>query len=103
MTAPKRLTPEQIAEIKERANLKRRVRRLWAGDLTLDEICEEIAMERDEFLALAATLGLRDRQEPDVYIPTVEQIRIKAAIIRSRWTQAELEARRMPRQDGRLE
>jgi intergrase/recombinase len=103
MTAPKRLTPEQIVEIKERANLKRRVRRLWAGDLTLDEICEEIGMLRDEFLALAATLGLTDRQEPDVYIPTVEQIRIEAAIIRSQWSQAELEARRMPRLDGRLD
>jgi hypothetical protein len=103
MTAPKRLTPEQIAEIKERANLKRRVRRLWAGDLTLDEICDEIGMPRDEFLSLAATLGLVDRQEPDVYIPTVEQIRIGAAAIRSQWTQAELESRRMPRRDGTLD
>ena len=95
MTKPKRLTPEEIAEAKEAANWKRRVRRLWAGDLTMQEICEEIGMPEDEFLAAAASLGLRDRPEPDVYIPTPEQIRLAAAEIRAGWSQAELEARRV--------
>lgn len=94
MTKPKRLTPEEIAAAKDRANWKRRIRRLWAGDLTMQEICEEIGMPRDEFLAAAAALGLRDRPEPDVYIPTPEQIRLAAAEIRAGWSRAELEARR---------
>lgn len=103
MTAKKRLTPEQIAANKEAANLKRRVRRLWAGDLTMEEICDELGMPQDEFLALAASLGLRDRPEPDVYIPSQEAIRLAAAQIRAGWSNAELEARRVSWWRGKLD
>lgn len=103
MSRRRRLTPQEIAVNKERANLKRRVRRLWAGDLTLDEICDEIGMQQDEFLALAASLGLRDRPEPDVFLPTPEQIRIEAAKIRAGWTRVELESRRVSWWRGRLD
>ena len=103
MTAAKRLTPQQIADAKKAANLKRRVRRLWKGDLTLDEICEETGMPRDEFLALAASMGLVNRPEPDVYIPTPEEIRLSAAGIRAGLTQTELESRRVVARRGTLD
>lgn len=103
MTRPKIITPQQAAAAKESANLKRRVRRLWAGDLTLREICEELALGEAEFLALAAGLGLRNRPEPDVYLPTPEQIRLAAADIRAGWSRAELESRRMAGLRGTLE
>jgi hypothetical protein len=103
MTKPKRFTPEEAAAAKESANLKRRVRRLWSGDLTLGEICEELSLGEREFLALASSLGLHDRPEPDVYLPTPEQIRLAAAEIRADWTRAELESRRVPLLRGRLE
>jgi hypothetical protein len=103
MTRPKRLTPEQVAAAKESANLKRRVRRLWAGDLTLGEICEELSLGEGEFLALAASLGLHDRPEPDVYLPTPEEIRLAAAEVRAGWTRVELESRRVPWTRGTLE
>lgn len=89
----RRLTPEEIAANKEVANRKRRLRRLWAGDLTMQEICEEMEMPLEALLAYAATLGLTDRVEPDVYVPTPAEIRQAAARIRFGWTQAEREAR----------
>ena len=103
MTRKKRLSPQQISENKARANLKRRVRRLWAGDLTLPEICDEIGLPESDFLELAASLGLRDRPEPDVFIPTPEQIREAAATIRAGWSRAELESRRVAWWRGRLD
>jgi hypothetical protein len=103
MTAAKRLTPQQIADAKKAANLKRRVKRLWKGDLTLDEICEETGMPSDEFLALAASMGLVNRPEPDVYIPTIEEIRLAAASVRSGWSQTELESRRVVGRRGTLD
>jgi hypothetical protein len=94
MTAPKQLTPEQAAEAQAAANLKRRIKRLWKGDLTLEEIREETGMPVEEFLALAAGMGLVDRPEPDVYIPTADQIRMDTAAIRAAWSKSELESRR---------
>lgn len=103
MTKPKNLTPEQIVEIKAAANFKRRIKRLWAGDLTLIEICEEIGMTEDEFLGHAKLLGLENRPEPDVYVPTLEEIRMAAAEIRAGWPPDVLESRRVVRRYGMLE
>lgn len=103
MTKKRRLTPAEIAANKERANRKRRMRRLWAGDLSMQEICEEMEMPMVDLVAYAATLGLHERVEPDVFVPTPEEIRIEAAKIRMRWTQAEREARLGGRQFGTLE
>lgn len=50
-------------------------------------------MPLEALLAYAATLGLSDRVEPDVYVPTEAEIRMAAARIRMGWTQAEREAR----------
>lgn len=87
------MTPEELATAKERANLKRRVRRLWAGDSSLAEICDEVGMDEAGLRAFAATLGLVDRAEPECYLPSQLEIRLATAQIRSQWTQAEREAR----------
>lgn len=94
MTAKKR--PEEIEANRARANQKRRLRHLWKGELTLEEICEEMEMREPELLAFADSLGLAERPEFDTYIPTPEQIRLAAAAIRAAWSPAELEARRTP-------
>lgn len=87
------MTPEELSAAKERANLKRRVRRLWAGDSSFSEICDEVGMDEAGLRAFAATLGLVDREEPECYLPSPEEIRLATARIRSGWTQAEREAR----------
>jgi hypothetical protein len=75
------------------ANQKRAIRRLWKGDLTTQEICEEIGFTEGMLLAAAAVLNLPDRTEPDVFVPTQEMIRLECAKIRMTWTPAEREAR----------
>lgn len=103
MTKKRRLSPEEIAAGKERANAKRRFRRLWAGDLTTEEICEELGWTLEAVSDFATALGLGERVEPDVFIPTEDEIRIAAAEIRLRWTPAEREARTVAGWSGRLE
>lgn len=95
MTSPsrRRMTPEELQAAKERANLKRRVRRLWAGDSSLAEICDEVGMNEPALRAFAATLGLVERDEPECHLPTPEEIRLEMARIRFQWTQVEREAR----------
>jgi hypothetical protein len=96
MTAKKR--PEEIEANRARANEKRRLRHLWKGEHTLEDICEEMAMGEQELLAFAKTLGLSldERPEIDVYLPSSEEIRLAAAEIRAGWSLAELESRRVP-------
>lgn len=103
MTSRRRLTPEEIAAGKERANAKRRFRRLWAGDLTTQEICEELGWTIEAVHEFAASLGLSERVEPDVYIPSESEIRLVAAQIRMQWTPAEREARMAPRYFGKMD
>lgn len=94
--AKRRLTPEELAEHKERANRKRQLRRLWKGELTDGEIAETMGLSLGELLQFAERLGLPEREESAVYLPTPEQIRLAAAEIRRGWSRAEHEARRMP-------
>lgn len=90
----KRKTPQEIRANKEKANKKRKLRRLWSySDLSFDEVCDEMEMSCQELLSYAKSLGLGDRVEPTVFIPTPEQIRIAAAEIRAGWSQAERESR----------
>lgn len=89
-----RKSPEEIQANKERANRKRKLRRLWSySDLSFDEVCDEMEMTADELRKYAASLGLGEREEPSVYIPTAEQIRVASAEIRSGWSQADRESR----------
>jgi hypothetical protein len=89
----RRLTEEEIARNKKRANEKRKLHRLWAGDSTFAEICEEMAMTADAVHAFAASLGLGERAEPEFYLPSLEEIRLATARIRAGWSQTEREAR----------
>lgn len=92
--ASKRRSEEEIRANKEQANRKRKLRKLWSySDLTFEEVCDEMEMPASELLAFAASLGLPERQEPNVFIPTPEQIRVAAAEIRASWSEADREAR----------
>jgi hypothetical protein len=43
MTQPRRLmTPEELLRSKVGANIKRSLRRLWAGDMEFDELCDAV-------------------------------------------------------------
>lgn len=92
----RRLSADELAEHKERANRKRQIRHLWKGELTDEEIAETMGLTLGELLAFAESLGLPEREESAVYLPTPEQIRLAAAEIRRGWSRVELEARRMP-------
>lgn len=76
------------------ANQKRAIRRMWVHDLSTEEICDELEFTLEELLQAAASLGLPERIEPEVYLPSHDEIRRACAQIRSRWTQAERESRR---------
>lgn len=75
------------------ANQKRQLRHLWKGELTTQEIAEEMELSVEELQRAAAFLSLEPRIEPDVYMPTELEIKKAAAEIRSQWTAAEREAR----------
>ena len=70
--------------------------------MTTAEVAEEMGFSADELAAAAELLGLPEREEPDVYLPSAEAIRIETAIIRSRWTAAELESRIVGPRRGRI-
>lgn len=76
------------------ANGKRKLRRLWRGELTLDEVAHEMEVTIDELHVLVECLELPERTEPDVYLPTQLEIQMAAAAIRAKWTPAEREASR---------
>lgn len=75
------------------ANEKRRLRRLWVGELTTDEIAHEMGWSLETLLAVARSLGIPDRIEPDVYMPSEIEIKMAAASIRMSWTDAERDQR----------
>lgn len=85
------------------SNQKRCLRHLWKGELTTEEICEEMNFTEAELAEAVGLLGLPEREEPDTYLPTREEIRLAAAEIRSKWTPAEREARRAAAWTVRLE
>ena len=97
------MTPEELSAAKDRANQKRRLRRLWASDCSFEELCEEMGMAAPELRRYAATLGLTDRPDPDCYVPSPLDIKIAAAQIRMGWTQVEREARLEGRLSDRLD
>lgn len=75
------------------ANQKRKLRHLWKGDSTDEEIREEMEFSEHELGEAIRLLELPERDEPTCYIPTIEEIRLQTAIIRSQWTQAERDER----------
>lgn len=103
MTSRRRMTPAEIAASKDRANKKRQLHRLWVGDSSFDEICDDLGMTAEEVLDFAASLGLGERPEPEFFLPTPEAIRLACAEIRAKWTEAERECRRSAAWSARLE
>lgn len=77
------------------ANEKRKLRHLWKGDSTIEEILDELGFTPEQLESARVFLGLpRDEdRECKAYLPTPEQIRIATAEIRSRWSQSEREER----------
>jgi hypothetical protein len=84
-------------------NQKRALRHLWKGELTLEEIAEEMCFSAEQLDAAVALLGLPEREETDIYLPTREEILLAAAEIRAGWTQAEREARLASARSVRME
>lgn len=85
------------------ANQKRAIRRMWNHDLSTEEICDELGFSMQQLFAAAQMLGLPDRVEPDVYLPTPEEIRLACAKIREGWSQSERESRRSAAWSIRIE
>ena len=84
------------------ASGKRKLRRLWRGELTLEEVASEMDVSLDCLFELARSLGLHTRIEPDVYMPSNLEIQKAAAEIRSRWTSHEREERLKAAHSARL-
>lgn len=105
MTNPRRrMTPDELAASKERANLRRRLRRLWVSDCLFEELCDEMGMTAAEVRVYAVSLGLDpNRPEPDVYLPTPEEILRETTKIKMSWTPVEREARLGGRPFGSME
>jgi len=97
--------------VKLTANQKRALRRLWSGDLDLLEIaedltfstyiwmqageeCEVTSFDVADVVAAAAELGLHERPQVEIFVPSPEQIRVAAAQIRAGWSEREREERR---------
>lgn len=94
MTHPsrRRMTPEELAASLEGANLKRRLRRRWKSDASLDELATEFGVTLDELARMADDLGLGER-EAECYLPTPEEIRLACARLRAGWSESERESR----------
>ena len=73
---------------------KRALRRLWKGESTNEEICEELGWDTATLAQAVAFLGLPERVEPEVYLPTPEEIRLECAKLRFGWTPSERDSRR---------
>lgn len=61
--------------------------------LDADELAEELQLAPEQIVALAESMGLGERVEPECYLPTAEEIRLETAKFRAGWTQAERDAR----------
>lgn len=75
------------------ANQKRQLRHLWKGELTYEEIADEMGFSEDTLGVAVKFLGLPERDTSNVYMPTPADIRLAAAKIRAAWTQEEREDR----------
>lgn len=61
---------------------KRALRRLWKGESTFAEIAEDLGWSEATLTQAVAFLGLPERAEPEVYLPTPEEIRLECAKLR---------------------
>ena len=75
------------------ANQKRALRKMWSGDLTLEEIQDDLGITPEQLAEAAASLDLPAERPPAAYMPTEDEIRIACAALRMNWTPAERESR----------
>lgn len=93
MPEKRRMTEDELAASRARATLRRRLKLLWRGDSSDEEIREDLGLDEASFRSLVAEMQLPVREVKDCYIPTPESIRVECAKIRMSWTQVEREAR----------
>lgn len=65
-------------------------------DITNEEMASDLGMSIFEFYEACTDVGLRPREEPDIYIPTQEEIAAACAEIRLGWDEETVEARLRP-------
>lgn len=77
------------------AGERRYILRWYASqDITNEEIASDLGMSIYEFYEACISIGLKPRQEPDIYIPTQEEIAREAAEIRMSWDVETVESRK---------
>lgn len=86
------MTPDELAASLEGANRKRRLRRRWKSDASLEELAAEFGVSHAELLGMAGDLGLGPR-EAECYLPSPEDIRLACAKLRAEWSESERESR----------
>lgn len=79
--------------------LRRKIQRLWVGELTLDEVCEEMGMTEAELTAFASSIGLPPRGHVECYLPAPLEIVEACARYRHSWQPGEREVRRVGKID----
>lgn len=77
------------------ANEKRKLRHLWKGDSTVEEIASDMGFSLDQLdeARLSLCLPPASERECKAYLPTPEQIRLATAEIRAGWSQKDREDR----------
>jgi hypothetical protein len=75
------------------ANQKRALRKMWVGDLTLEEIQDDLGITAEELAEAVESLGLPADRPPAAYLPSPQEIRQACASLRMNWTPAERESR----------
>lgn len=75
--------------------------RWYASDeVTNEEMASDLGMGLAEFFEACTEVGLRPRVDPDVYMPTAEDIERETAKIRLAWDEETVEARLRPASGG---
>lgn len=67
-----------------------------SDDILNEEMAGDLGMSIYEFYEACTEVGLKPRVDPDIYVPTPEQIREAAAEIRLGWDSETVEARLRP-------
>lgn len=65
-------------------------------EVTNEEMASDLGMSEHEFAEACIEVGLKPRVDPDIYIPTQEQIAAACAEIRAGWDAETVEARLRP-------
>jgi hypothetical protein len=68
--------------------------KVWNSGATAGDICEHFGIHHDDLVALASQCGMGAARRLAEVDPTADEIRERAAIVRSRWTAAEEKRRR---------